>query len=190
MRFLAFAKLFILVGALFVVIQIMHSTNPNAVTRFMATIGIETGGTTSSLGFHPSSGVASPELTPLNLCPTRIHAISWSDGRVIQESKDGMRVEWKAGEPVPHEIGAIEMEKWLSRHCQIEVEPKKLAAGESINFKPLFKVQYIDQASTELFRSDSGLYRFGETVFSSLDLNRAIGELTEVASFTKPANAP
>lgn len=189
MRFLAFAKVFILLAALFIVVQVMRSTSPDSVSRFMSSIGIETGGA-GSRGFHPASGVVSADLKPLNICPTRIHAISWSDGRVIQEDKSGMRTQWKAGEPVPHEIGAIEMEKWLSRHCQIEVEPKKLAAGEAIHFKPLLKVQYIDRAATELFRSDSGLYRFGEKIFTSLEMNRAISELTQVASFTKPANAP
>ena len=189
MKYLAYAKVLVLVVVLVFVVRIMNSTSPGSISRMMATLGIDVGGAASP-GLHPSSGPESANAVPLNLCPTRIHAISWSDGRVIEEAKDGMKSNWLAGEPAPHEIGALEMEKWLSRHCQVRVEPQTVKSGESVTFRPLLKVEYVDHASQQLFRSDSGIYRFGEQVFTSLDLNRAVGELTQVANFTKAANEP
>ncbi len=169
-----YLKVLILVAALAIVFYIMTHMSPGKVEAGMANVGLpEAGGAATPLR---SAGSESEQI---NLCHTRIQAIIWPDGRKVQEFKDGMKLKWQAYNLDPSDIGYMDMEKWLSLHCEVAASARDASASA---FKPFVTIDYIDGTKEELARANGGVYRFGGKTFVSPDLEKAISDLISLAN--------
>jgi hypothetical protein len=115
----------------------------------------------------------------VNLCRTRIHAIIWPDGRKIQEFESGMKLRWQAYNLDPTDIGYMDMEKWLSLHCEVAASARDASASV---FKTFVTIVYIDGTKEELGLAGDGTYRFAGQTFASPDLVKAISDLISLAN--------
>lgn len=188
MKILIALKLLALTVTLAFVIWAMKSLNAESVSRFLTSVGIEPGAHAPSL--QPGNK-AEHEGERLNLCRTRVRALIWPDGRRIEEEINGLDMSWKAHDPAEREVSYLEMEKWLSQHCQVTVQPRELAQGETLEFNDHLTVRFIDgvEAVIQLAQVD-GTYRIDGKIFRSDDLRAALSELRQIAQFKDPAQEP
>ena len=165
---LAYLKVLVLIAALAMVFYVITHMTPDKVAAGMEKVGL------------PAGGVAATGANEqINLCRTRIHAIIWPDGRKIQEFKDGMKLKWQAYNLDPSDIGYMDMEKWLSLHCEVAASARDASASV---FRPLVTIEYIDGTKEELALAEGGVYRFETKTFVSPDLEKAISDLISLAN--------
>lgn len=171
---LLYFKIFVLIAALIGIFYVINHLTPEKVATGLEQAGLEQP-RSSGAAAAPAASAES-----LDLCRTRVHAIVWPDGRKIQELKDGLKLKWQASNLTPVDIGYMDMEKWLSLHCAVQVTPVQAAVSES--FAPLVKFEYIDQTHEDLLRSPSGTYKFGPKTFTSPELETALADLVTLAN--------
>lgn len=187
MRVLLFLKISILVLALGGVLYAMSHMNSGSMNKAFLALGIEPG-TAQSPGFQPANRYAGDGEKRFNLCPTRVHAIVWSDGRKVEESKDGLKLRWMAYDPQPREISYLDVEKWLSAHCQVHVSPPSVEDKTRSEFHDFLTVRYIDGQELKVLRAGEpggaeDLFRIGDQLYRSDDFRDAVNELSRIALF-------
>lgn len=185
MKTLTFIKATILVLTLVAVIYAIRSLNSGAMGSFFYSLGIEPG-TQQSPGLQPA-GRRPVQMGEerLNICRTRVHALIFQSGQKIEELKEGLNLKWMAYDPKPREISYLDVEKWLSRHCQIVIGPRAIADGEVLKFEEYATIEFIDGSSLKVLKAADGTYRIEDRTFYSDDLTDALAELRQIALFEK-----
>lgn len=173
MNKLVYLKVLVLVVALGGIVYVITHLNAGKMQAGLDQMGLSQPGTTAA------APVAEGEEVKINLCPNRVHAIVWPDGRKIQETTTGLKRKWQAYNLDPVDMGYMDMEKWLSLHCEIQASPLKTA---DVAFGPLLTIEYIDGSREAMQRSPEGLYRFTATTFDSPDLTQALEDLVVIAN--------
>jgi hypothetical protein len=163
-------------------------------------LGIEPGAA-GSPGLQPGGQPLQPGEERRTLCRTRIASFHFPDGRSIVEEKHGPRFEWLAEERqrdargeetlLRSEMSYIEMEKWLSRHCQYVVRPADPAEASGLAIAPLVRVVFVDRSELIFGRAgewigemEQGAFKGGR--FKSPDLMSALEELKVLAQWVSP----
>ena len=164
---MGYLKVLVLGVALVAVIYVMTHMTPEKVSKGFEQAGLA------------AAPVAAGSDARLNICPTRVHGIVWPDGRKIQEVSGAVKAKWQAYNLDPVDIGSMDVEKWLSLHCQVTVANRDAAASE---LKPYLTFDYIDGTHEALDKATDGLYRFKGRTFDSPDLTTAISDLTSLAN--------
>ncbi len=183
MNKLVYLKVVVLVLALCGVVYVITQMSPAKMAAGMEQVGLAPA---SPVGAPPSAPVASVAsaagtagaATSVNLCRTRVHAIVWPDGRKLQEVTSGMKARWQAYNLTPEDVGSMDIEKWLSLHCEVAVSDHAASASS----KPYVTIEYIDGSKEALDRSDDGVYRFAGKTFVSPALDQAFADLIKVAN--------
>ncbi|HRK08760.1 MAG TPA: hypothetical protein PLZ57_13400 [Pseudobdellovibrionaceae bacterium] len=167
-------------------------------------LGIEPGAE-GSPGLQPGGQPLQPGEERRTLCRTRIASFHFPDGRSIVEEKQGPRLEWLAEERqkdargeetvLRRELSYIEMEKWLSRHCQYVVRPADATEASGLAIAPLVRVSFVDRSELSFGRAgewigemEQGAFKGGR--FKSPDLMAALDELKVLAQWLSPTPAP
>lgn len=178
-----FFKIVTLIAALVFVLIAIRSINAGSVGKFFAALGIEPG-TQSSPGLQPGGSSLAPGEERFNICRTRIVGVRFVDGRQIVEEKNGFKMRWMAVEREPREIGYLDVEKWLSRHCQITIRPAGEMAADAEKSRWL-EIRYVDGSLAVIHRVRGGVFDFsalGERrAAASPELESAVAELLSVA---------
>jgi hypothetical protein len=187
MRLLQILKVMVLILILMGVIAVMRGINAGSVQGFFDALGIEPGAA-GSPGLQPSQRPLAAGESRVNICPNRIHAIIWADGRKVEEIRQGLKLRWTAFDPEPREIGYMDVEKWLSLHCQIVGRPADASSREQADFRDFVIIQYIDKKETKVQSAGGDLIRFDEDsarVYHSEDFLQALEELEQTAGFQR-----
>jgi hypothetical protein len=168
---LVILKVLVLVAALCGVIYVISHMTPDKVSQGMQQVGL-------APTAAPSTGDS------VNLCRTRVRAIIWQDGRKIKEAQDGMKAHWQAFNLTAQDIGSMDVEKWLSLHCEVAVVARDASSDSNpaSATKPFVTFEYIDKGRENLDRSANGLYRFAGRTFASPDLDKAFEDLIKLAN--------
>jgi hypothetical protein len=157
--------------------------NKDNVERAMAALGVEPG-TSESPGLQPSSRALQPGEERFNICRNRIHAIDFEGGNKVEEFKEGLKLRWLAFQDgQPRELGYLEVEKWLSSHCQIVVKPATEKEIETISARQALTIRYIDRSELPIERIGGLYFRIEGKLFQSKDFADAIEELRQLAQF-------
>lgn len=180
-----FFKVILMVVTLVFVIAIMRGMTPEKMENVFAALGIEPG-TAHSPGLQPGGRPLTEGEERFNICRTRIHSITWPSGRRVEEFKEGLKLRWVAVDPRPREIGYLEVEKWLSAHCQVIIRPIK-EAPETSGQPSEIVIRFVDNSTATIRNLGGALYDvkdFGEErLVESLDLKEALLELQRIAQF-------
>jgi hypothetical protein len=191
MRLGLFLKVAALTAALFMVITISRGLNTNTVEKAFQALGIEPG-TPNSPGFQPGGQPLAPGEERFNICRTRIVSFAWSPERRIEEKKEGLKLIWLAYSPDAREIGTIEVEKWLSLHCQIRIKPIDGVIESESSPKEL-TLSYVDGSKAVIRRYAGARYdlrELGEArPVRSLDFEAALAELEAIGGFQAEAGS-
>ena len=175
--------------ALILVVAMMRGVTPEKMDQVFTALGIEPG-TAQSPGFQPGSRPLEKGEERFNICRTRIHSISWPSGRRVEEFKEGLKLRWLAVDPRPREIGYMEVEKWLSAHCQVIVRPLNEAPAETGKLVEIV-IRFVDNTTATIRNLGGALYDlkdFGEErLVESPDLMEALLELQRIARFDPPS---
>ena len=169
-------------AALVAVVYVITHMSPDKVS-----VGLEQVGLAPAPGGPPSAAPAPIPDGPLkvNLCKTRVHAILWPDGRKIQEASGGMKARWQAYNLTAADIGSMDVEKWLSLHCEVAASAPPAgssSAQAAAMLKPWVTFEYIDGSRSVLERAPSGAFRFDGRSFVSPALDQAFADLIKLAS--------
>jgi hypothetical protein len=177
---LVYFKVLVLIVALAAVIYVITHMSPEKMSAGMEQVGLAPAGAPASSAPKAQGGANET----INLCKTRVHAIVWPDGRKIQEDRSGLKARWQAFNPGPWEIGSMDVEKWLSLHCEVAATARDAvaSASASADYKPFVTIEYIDGTHEALDRSADGSYRFAGQTFVSKDLDSAITDLISLAN--------
>lgn len=186
MRPALFFKIAVMIVSLFFVVTIIRELNTSKVENALQAIGIEPG-TSQSPGFQPAGRPLDAGEERFNICRTRIHSITWPSGRRVEEFKEGrLKLRWVAVDPRPREIGYMEVEKWLSAHCQIITRPLAEDA-QGVGAPSEITIRFVDDSSVTLRRYEGTVFDLkdlGEKrLVESPDLVGALLELQEIAQF-------
>jgi hypothetical protein len=185
MRPMQVMKVLVLILALVGVIGVMRGIDARGVQGLFEALGVEPGAP-GSPGLLPSKRPLVAGETRVNICPNRIHAIVWADGRKVEEIREGLKLRWTAFDPQPREIGYMDVEKWLSLHCQVAGSPVSEIDQEQVEFRDFVTIQYIDKKETKVQRAEGDIIRFGEAssvIYRSEDFMQALQELEQTAGF-------
>jgi hypothetical protein len=169
--------------SLLAVVFVIRNTNQGAIEKAFLSLGIEPG-TGQSPGLQPGSRPLQPGESRWTICTNRIRRIEWFAGDGIEEQKEGLKMRWLAyvydpkvgargpGAPRSRELQLdyMDMEKWLSRNCQVIISELKsqdpaglspdpgaaeMAAEAKLRYgslTPLLRVEFIDGSQVELSR--------------------------------------
>lgn len=168
----------------------MKNLNPEKVQTAFQALGIEPGAP-GQPGLQPGGAPLAQGEIRRSLCLTRIHAIRFPDGKAVVEVKNGMKLDWTAEESgKSRSVGYLDIEKWLSRHCQFVAKP--ISAAEEPDLvpqnepKPYVTVEFIDKSRWEIHRSGEVLFTVSDPTdrFLSPDLDSALEELKVLAGLT------
>lgn len=188
MRAFFYIKVLVLIAALAGVMYAIANMNPETVSKAFQAFGIDPG-TSQSPGLQPGGRPVGAGEKRYNICPTRIHAVAWPDGRVVEELRKGLDLKWTSRKEVgaTTELSYLEVEKWLSRHCQIVIKPIEMPQDE-IAMRPLINITYIDEKKAAVSADPDGRIRWvgpsSETEwFESDDLLEALKELERLGQF-------
>ena len=171
-------KLVVLVAALVGVLYLIRHLNEESVAKGFQAIGIE-----------PAPPMK-PGESRFNLCRTRVKALVWPDGRKIEQSEREMKATWMAFDSgaalgavsSAREMNPLEVEKWLSLHCQVTVSRHERAPLEP--FVDFLTLQFIDGTSMRIRRSQNWMFVIdGVESFSSPDLRAVVDEAAQLAQF-------
>jgi hypothetical protein len=187
-------KLIVMVLMLTGVLYSIRSMNEKSVEKAFDALGLQEGGA-GSPGLQAAGAALKPGEERFNLCRTRINGIEFGTGRKINEATAGLKTTWLASEPVlgqkqdpapsgaPREIGTLDIEKWLTQHCQIVVRAVPHAAVESLNSRSKIDVRYVDGTTLSLLRIGGRYFEIGQRDFESEDFAAALVELQLLAQF-------
>ena len=182
-----------LVGVLFMI----RSMTPESVQKAFLALGIEPSAP-GQAGFQPAGRELEDGEERRTLCRTRLKAVRYADGRAVEELKKGLKgdwVAWEEGKKEPRSIGYLDVEKWLSQHCQFIVsEPLDKPPGPAV----AITFEFIDGTSWKLEQSGASFLPVlpvdpkseARTPFYSPDLASALKELRELAGFPVDSAAP
>ena len=163
------------------VIYLIRAVNGESVARGLMVMGIESG-TSQSPGLRAGQRLLLPGEETLSICRTRVKAILLPNGNRIEELREGVKLTWMAYDPNPREIGYLEVEKWLSQHCQITIvkqtESRILTPGPG-----KLTLEYISGAPMVIQVRGANEFETGEAKFHSPDLTSALAELGRIAQF-------
>lgn len=183
MRFLLFLKTATLILLLYGVFYVMYNLSSSSVEKFFHAMGIEPG-VKSSPGFQPANRKLQAGEKRHNICPTRIGAIVLNDGRKVEETKNGLKLKWMAHTDETREISYLEIEKWLSQHCQIAIQPVELSSDQAkAPFSRFVTLKFIDGTEIEFQRGPGNLLKLENQAFRSIDFLDALNELGEIAGW-------
>ncbi len=168
---------FALIGVVFAI----RALNTSKVEGFFHAIGVEPG-VPQSPGLQPGSRPLSEGEERYNICRTRIHSVEWKD-RKVEEFREGLNMRWMAVDPTPREISYMEVEKWLSRNCQIIIQPFQAASSDRSLFNDFVTVQYIDGQKLIIKRGPGPVYQIESKTFHSPYLDNALKDLEKIAQF-------
>lgn len=179
-----------MVLALAGVLWSMRSLNTQNIEKAFDALGLQAGGA-GSPGFQAAGQILSPGEERFNICRTRITAIEFGSQRRIEESNAGLKVTWKAVDPRMREISTLDVEKWLTGHCQIVIKPALGVAGDlgEGNLKPIGSVEFkfVDGTKLSVQRLGEQRFKIESRVFESPDLQMALLELQQNAQFQPPS---
>jgi hypothetical protein len=174
--------LLLLIGVVFT----MKKITPENMQTFFATMGADTssvGGGSTVKAAHVAPAPAVSEA--YNLCKTRISSFRWFNDFRIEESKDSFKGKWMAYDPAPSELNYLEMEKWLSQHCEVPVQ-KSAEQVPASDFHPFVTIRYIDGSSFLIETAGPGRFRMDGQIYRSDELMSAFRELMRVGGFRSP----
>jgi hypothetical protein len=163
---------------------------PQKVQNALHSLGVDAGNSAAP-GFQPAtSRTLEAGEERLNLCPTRIASVTWADGREVEESPSGIKRKWLAAFPraAPREIGYLEVEKWLSQHCEVIAQLAEGVIVGADSAQRLAVVRYIDGSETVIDQTPQGLVKISQPgasarFYRSSDLKGALQELATIAQF-------
>lgn len=168
----------------------MKNLNQEKVQAAFQALGIEPGAS-GQPGLQPGGSPLAEGEVRRSLCLTRVHAIRFPTGQAVVEVKNGLKLDWTAEESgKTRSIGYLDIEKWLSRHCQFVAKPvskDEVPEPEPSNEpRPFVVVEFIDKTRWEIHRSGDILFAVSNTEdrFRSPDLESALEELKVLAGFT------
>jgi hypothetical protein len=180
------ARILFLTMALVLVILAIRGMNSGKTELVFQALGLSPG-TSDSPGVEPGGRRLRPGDERFNVCKTRIHSLEWSSGPRIEETQEGFKMRWMAFDPQPHEVGYLEMERWLSHHCQIVVHPVDPSSLASLPAISSLHIHYVDDSEAKYDRFEGNVFRVEQRTFHSDDLAEAISELGQIAQIT-PSN--
>lgn len=135
----------------------------------------------AAMGF---GGGASGGDDRFNLCPTRIHAIDWANGARVEERQEGLRGFWRLTKPEDRELSYLDIEKWLSRHCEVTLESGEAAPDGG--YTALWTIEYVDGQRGTLEQAGADRFRWNGRQMRSLELSQGVTELAEIAGLPRP----
>lgn len=176
LKYLLFVKVLLLVLMLGFVLWSMKVIDTQSVARVFSALGIE-----------------SDASAQMKLCRSRVRALVFPDGRKVEERVDGLSMSWMAYGPEAHEISYLDMEKWLSKHCQIKVEPLKPQDEVRSAYGEFLTLQFVDGKQIKIevaggSASPEALFRIDGELVRSNDLRSAVDELVRIAQFNDVPN--
>jgi hypothetical protein len=172
-------KIMGLLLTLVIVMYAMRHINDNSMQGVFQALGVDAGGGSNSPGFQASGRARVQGEERIAICPTRIHSITWADGRRIEETENGLKLKWMGYVPDARELTYLEVERWLSQHCQVVGQPLPLKAQDQP--APYLTIQYVDGSKIEIYRMGDDLFRFGaKGLYRSKDFVEAIRELEHI----------
>lgn len=177
-------KIAFMILALVMVVGVIRGLNSQNMEKAFESLGLSPGNAESP-GIQPGSRALQPGEERFGLCRTRIVAITWPDGRKIEERKDGLKLTWTAADPANREVSYLDVEKWLSRHCQVIVraaDPGSLGAMTPLAGGPIL-IKYVDGNQSKLEAFPGDIFRFDGRVMKSTDLMESLIELQKIAQF-------
>ena len=174
-----YLKILVLIAALFGIFYVINHLSEQKVAAGMQQIGIAPVAAPGAPPAVPTSAPVAGSSDNINLCPTRIRAIVWPDGRKLQETSEGLKRKWQAFNLTPVDIGYMDVEKWLSLHCSVPVDSDRLNPDDQL--APLLTIEYIDGSKEILSSTNTGHYRLGQRSFASSELTSALADLVRMA---------
>lgn len=182
-------KILLLILALVGTFVAMRGATTDNVVKAFSALGIEPGAP-GSPGLQPGGAALQEGEERRTLCLTRIHAIRFPDGRSVVEVKQGLKLDWTAEEGgKTRSLGYLEVEKWLSLHCQFVAKPAPAPADDEITPqtepKPFVEIEFIDKSTWSLHKSGDVIFAVSDPKdrFYSSDLETALDELRTLAGF-------
>jgi hypothetical protein len=189
-----------MVAALVGVVWAIKTLNSGAMNQAFDALGLQAGGA-GSPGLQAAGRPLQPGEERFNLCPTRIVGFVWNgsspEGRkAIEEKKDGIKMHWMAQSSVggDREIAYLEIEKWLTSHCQIVVrlkpnQPADQAAGEPVDksvagaekARENLEIAYVDSSRKSIETLGPQTFRLDGKIYESPDFADALKELRDAA---------
>ncbi len=193
-KFGLYFKIAVLLAALAGTFIAMRSLNQEKVQSAFQALGIEPGAP-GQPGFQPGGAPVSDGEIRRTLCLTRIHAVRFPNGNAVVEVKKAMNLDWTAEESgKTRSIAYLDIEKWLSRHCQFVAKPLKDSAEPELvpqnEPQPYVVIEFIDKSRWEIHRSGDVLFTVSDPSdrFLSPDLDSALEELKVLAGFAVDSN--
>lgn len=184
-----FFKIFLLIVALIGTFVAMRGASTENVQKAFSALGIEPGAP-GSPGLQPGGSALQAGEERRTLCRTRIHAIRFPDGRAVVEVKRGLKLDWTAEEDgKSRSLAYMDVEKWLSLHCQFIARPASEATDEETapepDPQPFVDIEFIDKTKWQISRSNDVLFAVSDPKdrFYSDDLKAALSELRVLAGF-------
>ena len=188
-------RILFLIIALFAVIYTMGHLDSSKTSQFLTALGIDSPSHSGGQQGMHSRVVTQVETSKIVICPTRIRAFVWPDGRKLEESASGMKTRWLAYDPAPREVNSIEVEKWLSLHCQVsaviynptlDTSRGAQRGGSADAFAKSLGFELVGGKTIQLRKGGPDLYALEKQIFRSKDLSDALSELAQIAKFDKP----
>jgi hypothetical protein len=179
LKYLLIAKLVLMSLALVFVLWTMKVIDAKAISKVFATLGLESGTTGSGAG-------------TLKLCRSRVQSLIWPDGRKIEERVDGLKMDWMAHDPSPRLLNYLDMEKWLSQHCEITTQGLQSRDRALSAYLPFLTIKFVDGSTLQIQQSpgEPELFLIDHQLVRSGDLLKASNELAVLAQFTKAGSGP
>lgn len=188
-------RLVLMVIALVAVILLIRNLNSGSMDKAFNTLGLQAGGA-GSPGLQAAGRPLLPGEERYNLCPTRITGFIWNaenpgTRRSIEEKQIGAKMHWMVYEPAEREISYLEIEKWLTSHCQIVVRPAPAptpAGAANTTAGPHFplEIHYVDGSHKSFEQIGAHLFRIEGQAFDSDDFALALAELRNTAQLKVP----
>jgi hypothetical protein len=202
-KYLIIIKIVLLSSVLIMVLWTMRVVDAASVSQFFANLGVQQ----SIQQGVPEVRQAQEKISTYRLCQSRVHSITWPNGDRIEERVDGMKMTWMAYDPRPRVINYLDMEKWLSQHCELLIQEPHLEDLSRNGYWKYLKIQFVGGKEVEIMHADAindadlGLKRSANDhsatsvffvdgkVFRSMNLVDAIASLRSIAQFHPVDNA-
>jgi len=181
-----------MIAALVAVVWLIRTLNSGGFDKAFDTLGLQAGGA-GSPGLQAAGRPLKPGEERYNLCPTRIVGFIWnaensSTRRSIEEKQVGAKMHWMAHDPAEREVSYLDIEKWLTSHCQIVVRPLPPAAAEAPKAGPRFplEIHYVDGSRKSIEQIGVHVFRINGQTVDSEDFAQALTELRNAAQLQVP----
>ncbi len=147
-----YIRIVVMAFALVAVLWLMRSLSADSMAKLFENLGLQAGGA-GAPGFQVAGRPLQSGEERLNLCPTRIVAFKWTDKfggprRSIEERQQpgGIKMQWLAVAPEPREVNYLEIEKWLTLHCQVTVRNIEEQEVAHYSSRVPLEIHYVDGA--------------------------------------------